>query len=738
MRAMGMNAQRFAEEKGILMGLAKKATSVILAILISCALCPFMSDVTLNQNRAYGASEQTSPSTEQSTVQAESSNQATATASGTEATPATNAASAASTSTSSSDATSAASATADPSATVVASSAPLAASSLDTESVGTPASTQSVRGTLATVPVSNADEQGGAQGSSSIYVNCQTDPATVVSGTFTFGTSGITMTATVDGEQFTGSPANPEFPCATGKTVEVTFSIPQGANVVVDANAGASTKTLTSTDNTFMFTKTENGGQLGVTINKNVTIELADMAQYNTTYKTTYASISYFYNNTWTDLSQAEEVVVKDPQTSQVTGYQYKLPLANANIKITQPYSATTGKYLTNNGVGWMGQFDAPAGSKDPFLQPYPNEFNGNAGYEIDGYTVGTYHFGFSAPFWSLFWDVKADGAVHETDVLKNGTFLIQNFDTNPAILHAVGPDGKPVSSQAADGTQGYVMIVDNTGTISGTFTPERGYQVLSTNIKDSQGNSVSLTPDVNNACTFTFNVANNLNTAITAAFTKADDTVSVDSTTVGTAELSNADAAITSGNLNLNVDDTTLNTQEETAAVDAVGSGTVAASYDVELQQFWNQGSANAKWTQTLTEITDPATVTMNLDASLQLADGETYQVVREHNGVDTVVDSTYDAATNSLSFSSNQYSTFTLVKTAATDTPNAKATTTSATQKSGTTTPTKTTSTTTTKASTTTAKTSDTPIEGLLAGLAFAALAGAGLAYKRQRDIQ
>lgn len=311
-----------------------------------------------------------------------------------------------------------------------------------------------------------------------------------------------------------------------------------------------------------------------------------------------------------------------------------------------------------------MGEFTTPDGS---IVQPYPAEFNGEAGYYDDknAYGAGTYYINFIGPFWSLFWDSKTGGQVKDADVLTNGSCLIQDIDTNPAISHYKDPITAQKSSwQDADGSRGFITIIDNNANITCTLTPDRGYQVLSTNIKDSMGSAIKITPDKNSKCTFTFNIANNANTAIAAAFTKVADSATSTSNTVSGVALSGVENAIDSGNLDLTVSDAAT----DTAATATVGSGTAVATYDVTLDQYWNQGSADTRWTNNLTELGTAATVTMQLDATLQLADGETYQVVRDHNGTKTVVDSTYDAAANTLSFSSNEYSAFTLVKTAST----------------------------------------------------------------------
>jgi hypothetical protein len=475
---------------------------------------------------------------------------------------------------------------------------------------------------------------------------------TVQGGTFTFGSTGLTMTAKVGGSSYTGSSV--QIPALSGETVALDFDVPAGKSVLVEVQTagGPQSKTLTSSDHAFSFTMDENSGT--VTVGTSTTLSLG--SKYDATYQSTYASIQYRVNGgAWTDL--ATDTTAGTGQSQQGTTYTYTLPSGTADVRIIQPTDGT-GKITTNGGKGWMGSFQAPLGTG--VLQPYPSEFAANTGYEIDGYGSGTFFVAFTTPFGSLFWYTDPTHGPYKDAALKNGTVLIHGLNDAAVFDRAL-------SHQTADGTEGFVAVIDPTATITATLTPARGYQVLSTNIKGANGEAVTLTPDAGNACTFTFSVAYNINMPIYAVFTKVADTASSTSATVSAVSLSNADTAIDSGNLDLKVADAGTT---DTAAATAAGGGAAVATYDVTLDQYWNQGSTTSTWTKNLTTIDTAATVTMQLDDSLKLTDGETYKVVRNHDGVETVVDSTYDAASNTLSFDSNQYSEFTLVKSVKTAT--------------------------------------------------------------------
>lgn len=548
---------------------------------------------------------------------------------------------------------------------------------------------------------------------SSFQVIENNNSVTAATGTFAFD-AGVTMTAAVNGTPYAG---NTDYvPAITGQTVKLTFAgIPTGATVEIEKAGGGKTIKSTDAEKTFSFTMDDSIRTVNVSVNSNVTLALnVASSQYNSTFKTDCATFMYRVNGgAWTDLSDG---ITSGAVKEKASGGQYKyvMPAGTIDLKVIQPYDSATGKYKTNNGVGLMMEYTTAAGV---LMQPYPEEFNGAAGLEIDGYSEpALYTFNFFPPFWSLIWSTTPNSVITADEVLKNGTFLVVDYDKNKAI-------DATMSHQAADGTEGYMVVTDPVGEITASFTPLRGYQILSSTIRDTQGNAISVTPDVNNVCTFTFNIANNKNMHVCSAFVTVPDTAettSADLAGVTVADTPDTQAAIDSGSLNLSVTDATATEAVSTAAVEAVGSGTAVATFDVNLEQYWNQASTTAAWTKGLTETATPVTFSMELTESLQLPAGETYQVVREHEGTSEVVDATYDVATNTVTVASNQFSEFTLVKTKTNSSPSSSAGTSSTGTKSTT---------------SSLAKTSDNIPFGAIAVIGLAALALAAYSTKRLR---
>ena len=184
---------------------------------------------------------------------------------------------------------------------------------------------------------------------------------------------------------------------------------------------------------------------------------------------------------------------------------------------------------------------------------------------------------------------------------------------------------------------------------------PDYGYQLKST---DLNGVTVAAGSEVN---TFTFTMPNT-NLHLAALFEKTEDRIDCTrSTVVSNASIVNGGNAASSGNLSLTVRDNASYNTDVTGAV----SGTEVvkvASLDLTLENIVGKGDGTC-WEVPVTEFANDINVGLTLDLGAPGA-GETYSVVRDHNGVLTELATTYDAATKVLTFSTNQFSTYTIVK--------------------------------------------------------------------------
>lgn len=212
--------------------------------------------------------------------------------------------------------------------------------------------------------------------------------------------------------------------------------------------------------------------------------------------------------------------------------------------------------------------------------------------------------------------------------------------------------DGDEMSEVDVSDEGGYVMLEKGDDVVV-KIIPDYGYQLKSVTINDmtlvpQEGVSTFKLPDIEG------------NLHFSGAFVKTEDVVKDNSTLVTSAKISGGANAATSGNLSLTVEDNKNYTKDVTTAVK--GDSTVVASLDLTLDNIVSKGNGT-NWTSNITEFAKPIDVSITLD-DITLADGETITVVRDHNGTLTELEATYDASTKTLTFPTNQFSTYTIVK--------------------------------------------------------------------------
>lgn len=211
------------------------------------------------------------------------------------------------------------------------------------------------------------------------------------------------------------------------------------------------------------------------------------------------------------------------------------------------------------------------------------------------------------------------------------------------------------ITDMTEDHTKGGHYAVDPGTMVTIKLIPDYGYQLKST---DLNGATVAAGSEVS---TFTFEMPST-NLHLAALFVKTDDQVDCTaSNVVSNVSIVNGGNAVSSGNLKMTVEDNSTYTTDVSGAVND-SDVTKVASVDLTLDNIVSQGN-NSYWTSNITEFTNPINVGLKLD-SAALSSGETYSIVRDHNGVLTELNTTYNSATGTITFDTNQFSTYTIVK--------------------------------------------------------------------------
>lgn len=237
---------------------------------------------------------------------------------------------------------------------------------------------------------------------------------------------------------------------------------------------------------------------------------------------------------------------------------------------------------------------------------------------------------------------------------LEHGTAEIIAVNGTPVAKLPVDPTNFAANAGNKDGGH---FAADPGAKITIKLTPDYGYQL--SGVQLNGGATLEAQKDVS---TFTFTMPDT-SVHFKGIFTKSEDAVVTTGNTVKNAAIANGANATNSGNLELKVSD---NTNYNTAAATALVSDAVAAeAVDLSLNQVVSKGNGT-NWETGITEFENPITLSLALkdyDANYD------YTVVRNHNGKLTALDTT--AINGTVSFATNQFSTYVIVKKEKSKTP-------------------------------------------------------------------
>ena len=277
--------------------------------------------------------------------------------------------------------------------------------------------------------------------------------------------------------------------------------------------------------------------------------------------------------------------------------------------------------------------------------------FSENAPLVLDG--SGSQHIQIDKKVNTITWAYD-DVRYGKDAYLEHGTAEIIAVNGTPVAKLPVDPTNFATNAGNKDGGH---FAADPGAKITIKLTPDYGYQL--SGVQLNGGATLEAQKDVS---TFTFTMPNT-SVHFKGIFTKSEDAVVTTGNTVKNAAIANGANATNSGNLELKVSD---NTEYNTAAATALVSDAVAAeAVDLSLNQVVSKGNGT-NWETGITEFEKPITLSLALkdyDANYD------YTVVRNHNGKLTALDTT--AINGTVSFATNQCSTYVIVKKEKSKTP-------------------------------------------------------------------
>jgi hypothetical protein len=356
--------------------------------------------------------------------------------------------------------------------------------------------------------------------------------------------------------------------------------------------------------------------------------------------------LSYSYDGTtWNDFSN----FAADTDVTQA--YESK------SYTYTYAFSNHSAVYLKETNVASDGKMQSKA------LEPQTDGTYSWAGDVVLNkvYTLNTknvsYDLTFANGISTIIWSYTTKDASMK---VENGTVKITNVkDTSGTDITASLQDTANGIGNTDDG--GYWLIHEGYE-VTIEIVPNYGYQFLGGGFNDSDGIKGDTA-----VSSFTFTMPSRP-IHLHAVFQKVDNTVTNTSKKVASGDIAIADTEISSGNVDLSVADITLDAAQISNFETAASSYDISSYLNISLDQVINKGTTDAAWTNQLKELKNPATVTLKLDEGVN---GNEIVIVHEkHDGTFEIIPTTYDAAAQTISFTTTSFSNYAIASRTVDDT--------------------------------------------------------------------
>ena len=225
--------------------------------------------------------------------------------------------------------------------------------------------------------------------------------------------------------------------------------------------------------------------------------------------------------------------------------------------------------------------------------------------------------------------------------------------------------DGNPVNLYVDTNNGGYIQCKKG-DEVTLRFVPKAGYQLSSASL-----NGQTLEAQEKQS---TFKVTMGGNFHLAGAFSKTNPQVNVSgSSSVSGLSVSGTDAALTTGNVAIGVTGGKTNPIDDNILT-AMGNDSddfvsAVETVDITMTNVISKGGSgdyfsNAAnyWTNKMTDLSSAASFSLSVPNNL--SEGETYSIVRNHNGDLEELDAIYNSTTRTLTFSSDKFSNYTIIK--------------------------------------------------------------------------
>ena len=208
--------------------------------------------------------------------------------------------------------------------------------------------------------------------------------------------------------------------------------------------------------------------------------------------------------------------------------------------------------------------------------------------------------------------------------------------------------------------------------TITMKMTPARGYQLNKNTICSGAITVTAIDEEDDDVGKFSFKMPEN-GTALDWGVVAFADVVESSSDAITGGKISDADSVITSGSLLCSVDDLDDEDLEKQLAAKATSAANVVAYLDIMLDNIVNQGAEDESWYTEMETTSSAITLTLKLSDKIA-SSASSFYIIREHDGNFQQAPVTFDATAKTISFKTDKFSSYAVVKgssTASTTTP-------------------------------------------------------------------
>ena len=341
-------------------------------------------------------------------------------------------------------------------------------------------------------------------------------------------------------------------------------------------------------------------------------------------------TVTFYFATLWIDV--IDEIVINNTSYDLPSGHDelqenfsdQMIIFVIPNVPKADTYTITTNTHQITEAEVFLGNF---LWDNDETLLDDPN-YEGNAD-DIIGH--GTIEF-VSATY--------NNQTVTSVDALNEigGVF---------GWADSIDIDGQPSTSGGAMFADGTIVTV--------RLIPEKGYQLTSFGINGGQFETEDNTGE------YTFEVRKG-NGHLAAVFTPVDDVVNAESDKVssGTIVVTGNDDQVSTGTVRLDVKDIELDPDQIANFEETAGNYEIATYLDISLYNTIFKGTEDGDdaWDTRVDELSSPATITLQLEEGV---DGNSVVIVHEkHDGTYEIIPTTYDAATNTITFRTSSFSNY------------------------------------------------------------------------------